>query len=154
MTEGSGAKDAPHTPNDDERAPGTDVFSGLGDLERRVTLDWVGEHLPEVRRSAYGQRSLYLILGVSFIVGLAAYAGGYALKSSVTTEPLGFVADLLYTLGWALWTGVVVVLYLQVLPEVKRRGYKQLLDAYEAERGKARDEGDKGSGNDGAAMSS
>jgi hypothetical protein len=51
MTEGSGAKDAPHTPNDDERAPGTDVFSGLGDLERRVTLDWVGEHLPEVRRS-------------------------------------------------------------------------------------------------------
>jgi hypothetical protein len=42
------------------------------------------------------------------------------------------VGDLLYTLGWALWTGVVVVLFLQVLPETKRRGYKKLLDAYEA----------------------
>lgn len=154
MTGGSGAKDAPHTPNDDERAPGTDVLSGLGDLERRASLDWVGEHLPEVRRSAYGQRSLYWALGIGFTVGLAAYVGGYALRSSVTTEPLGFVGDLLYTLGWALWTGVVVVLFLQVLPEIKRRGYKQLLEAYEAERGKARAEGDQGSGNDGAAMSS
>jgi hypothetical protein len=108
------------------------VLAGLGELERRVTLDWVGEHLPDVQRSAYGQRSLYWTLGVGFVVGLAAYVGGYALRSSVTTEPLGFVADLLYTLGWALWTGVVVVLFLQVLLEVKRRGYKQLLDAYEA----------------------
>jgi hypothetical protein len=132
MTEESGAKDASRTPNDEERAPGNDVLAGLGEQERRVTLDWVGEHLPDVRRSAYGQRSLYLTLGVGFIVGLAAYVGGYALRSSVTTEPLGFVADLLYTLGYALWTGVVVVLFLQVLPEVKRRGYKQLLDAYEA----------------------
>ncbi len=29
------------------------------------------------------------------------------------------------------------------LPEAKRRGYKQLLDAYEADRGKARGEGDQ-----------
>lgn len=36
--------------------------------------------------------------------------------------------DLLYTLGWALSTGVVVVIFLQVL----RRQYEQLLDAYEA----------------------
>jgi hypothetical protein len=115
----------------------------LGDLERRLTMDWVGEHLSEVRGSAYGQRSLYWTLGIGFVVGLAAYAGGYALKMSVATEPLGFVGDLLYTLGWALWTGVVVVLFLQVIPEVKRRGYKQLLDAYEAERGTAA-EGDVG----------
>ena len=115
----------------------------LGDLERRLTFDWVSDHLPEVRQSAYGQRSLYWTLGVGFVVGLAAYVGGYALKSSVTTEPLGFVGDLLYTLGWALWTGVVVVLFLQVLPEAKRRGYRQLLDAYEADRGKARGEGDR-----------
>lgn len=133
----------PHRLSDEERAPGTDVLPDLGDLERRLTLDWVGDHLPEVRRSAYGQRSLYWTLGIGFVVGLAAYAGGYALKSSVTTEPLGFVGDLLYTLGWALWTGVVVVLYLQVLPEAKRRGYKQLLDAYEADRGKARGERDR-----------
>src|SRR6266545_7825133 len=149
MTEGSGAKDASRTPDEEERAPRNDVLAGLGELERRVTLDWVGEHLPDVRRSAYGQRSLYWALGVGFAVGLAAYVGGYALRSSVTTEPLGFVADLLYTLGWALWTGVVVVLFLQVLPEVKRRDYKQALDAYEAAlRDKARAEGDEPSGND------
>jgi hypothetical protein len=154
MTEGSGAKDAPHTLNEEQRA-GKDVLSGLDELERRAALDWVGEHLPEVRRSAYGQRSLYWTLGVGFIVGLAAYVGGYALRSSVTTEPLAFVADLLYTLGWALWTGVVVVLFLQVLPEVKRRGYKQLLDAYEtALSDEARAEGDGSSGNNGAPMSS
>jgi hypothetical protein len=132
MTGESGAKDAPNTRNDEEGAQGDDVFSGLGEMERRAMLDWVGENLPDVRRAAYGQRSLYWALGIGFVVGLAVYVGGYALRSSVTTEPLGFVADLLYTLGYALWTGVVVVLFLQVLPEVKRRGYKQLLDAYEA----------------------
>lgn len=104
-------------------------------------MDWVGQHLPQVRRSAYGQRSLYWTLGIGFVVGLATYSGGYALKSSAT-ETLEFVGDLLYTLGWALWTGVVVVLFLQVLPEAKRRGYKQLLDEYEANRGKARGEGE------------
>jgi hypothetical protein len=143
MTGESETDDRPDMLSDEERARGTDVVSGLGDLERRITLDWVGDHLPEVRRSAYGQRSLYWTLGVGFVVGLAAYAGGYALKMSVSSEPLAFLGDLLYTLGWALWTGVVVVLFLQVLPEAKRRGYRQLLDAYEADRGKARGEGDR-----------
>jgi hypothetical protein len=135
----------PHPPSDEERARGTDAL--MRDLERRVTMDWVGDHLPEVRRSAYGQRSLYWALGVGFVVGLAVYVGGYALRSSVTTEPLAFVGDLLYTLGWALWTGVVVVVFLQLIPQVKQRGYKQLLDAFEAERGKARGEGAQASGN-------
>jgi hypothetical protein len=87
---------------------------------------------------------------------MAAYVGGYALRSSVTTEPLRFVGegDLLYTLGWALWTGVVVVVFLQVLPEAKRRQYKQALHAYEAAlRDNARAEGDKASGNDEASTS-
>ena len=65
-------------------------------------------------------------------VGLAAYVGGFLLKSSATTEPLELVADLLYTFGWALWTGVVVVVFLQVIPEAKRRQFKLALDAYEA----------------------
>jgi hypothetical protein len=155
MTGESGARDAPHTPKDGERAQGDDLFSGLGELERRALLDWVGENLPGLRRSAYGQRILYWTLGVGFMVGLAAYVGGYALRSSVTTEPLGFVADLLYTLGYVLWTGVIVVLFLQVFPEVKRRQYKQLLDAYEgALRGKPRAESDQASGSEGAPMSS
>lgn len=141
MTDRSEANGPPQRLSDEERAPELDA--ALGDLERRLTMDWVGDHLPQVQRSAYGQRSLYWTLGIGFVVGLAAYASGYALKSSVTTEPLGFVGDLLYTLGWALWTGVVVVLFLQVLPEMKRRGYRELLDAYEADRVKARGEGDR-----------
>ena len=132
MTGGSGAKDVAHTLDDEERARGKEVLSGLGEVERRALLTWVGEHLPYVQRTAVGQRPVYWILGIGFVVGLAAYVGGYALRSSVTTEPLAFVADLLYTLGWALWTGVVVVIFLQVLPEAKRRQYEQLLDAYEA----------------------
>jgi hypothetical protein len=154
MTGGSGAKDASDTLNEEERAPGEDVLSGLGELERRELLTWVGEHLPEVRRTAVGQRPVYWILGLGFVLGMAAYVGGYALRSSETTEPLRFVGDLLYTLGWALWTGVIVVVFLQVLPEAKRRQYKQALDAYEAAlRDKARAEGDESSGNDEASTS-
>jgi hypothetical protein len=66
------------------------------------------------------------------VVGLAAHVGGYLLGSSATTEPLGLVANLLYALGWALWTGVVVVVFVQIIPEAKRRGFKKALDAYEA----------------------
>jgi hypothetical protein len=95
-------------------------------------LAWVGEHLTLVRRSASGQRVLYWSLGMAFGVGLAAHVGGFLLKTSVTTEPLSLVADLLYALGWALWTGVVVVMFVEVYPEVKKRQYKQALDAYEA----------------------
>jgi hypothetical protein len=150
MTEGPGAKDAPPTFTDEERARGQDLF-GLGEQESRELLAWVGEHLPRVRRSVYGQRFLYWSLGIGFVVGLAAHVGGYLLGSSVTTEPLGLVANLLYALGWALWTGVVVVVFVQIIPEVKRRQFKQMLDAYEAaRREKARAESDQASGDDGA----
>ena len=85
------------------------------------------------------------------MVGLAAHVGGFLLRSSATTEPLELVADLLYSLGFALWTGVVVVLFVQVLPEAKRRQIKQWLDAYEAtQREKARAGSDQASGDDGA----
>jgi hypothetical protein len=130
---GPGAKDAPHTFSDEDRAQGQDPFGGLGELERRAALAWVGENLTLVRRSAFGQRILYWSLGIGFMVGLAAYVGGYLIKSSTTTGSLlGLVGDLLYTFGWALWTGVVVVVFLQIIPEAKRRGYKAWLDAYEA----------------------
>ena len=59
-------------------------------------------------------------------------SAGFLLKSSATTEPYELVADLLYTFGWALWTGVVVVVFLQIIPEAKRRHFKMALDAYEA----------------------
>lgn len=131
MTEGPGAKDTPHRVTDEEHARGHTVF-GLGEQESREVLAWVGENLTQVRRSVSGQRLLYWSLGIGLVVGLAAHVGGYLLRSSVTTEPLGLVADLLYALGWALWTGVVVVVFVQIIPEAKRRHFKQALDAYEA----------------------
>jgi hypothetical protein len=150
MTEGTGAKDAPHQFTDEEPARGHDLF-GMGERERQAVLDWVGENLTQVRRSVYEQRLLHWSLGTGFVVGLAVYVGGYALRSSVTTEPLVLVADLLYALGYALWTGVVVVLFVQVFPEAKRRQFKQALDAYEAALSeKARAGGDQASGDDAA----
>jgi len=130
MTGEPGAKGAPR-PLADEGAQRPDVL-GLGEWERDAMLAWVGQNLTLVRRSASGQRVLYWSLRIAFAVGLAAHVGGFLLKTSATTEPLMLVADLLYALGWALWTGVVVVLFVEVYPETKRRQYKQALDAYEA----------------------
>jgi hypothetical protein len=143
MTEGPEAKRAPHTFTDDERAQAQDWLAGLGELARRESLAWVGEHLPQVRRSVYEQRLLHWSLGIGLVVGLAAHVGGYLLRSSVTTEPFGLVADLLYALGYALWTGVVVVVLVQVVPEAKRRQYKVALDAYAAAQ---REQAQAGSG--------
>jgi len=109
---------------------------GLSERERDYLLAWVGENLTLVRRTVSGQRPMYWILGSGFVVGLAAHAGGFLLKTSATTEPLALVADLLYALGWALWTSVIVVLFIQIWPEAKRREYKQALDAYEAAIGR------------------
>ena len=87
----------------------------------------------------YEQRLLYWSLATAFVIGLAAHVGVYLLRSSVTTQPLGLVVDLLYALGYALWTGVVVVVFVQVFPEAKRRQLKGALDAHEAaQRGQAR----------------
>ena len=71
---------------------------------------------------------------VGLIIGLGAHVAGYLLKSNTTTEPLGLLADLLYALGYALWTGAVVVAFTQLLPETKRRQIKRAIDHYEAGR--------------------
>jgi len=92
---------------------------GLGEQERDAMLAWVGENLTLVRRKASGQRAMYWILGSALVVGLAAHVGGFLLESSATTEPLSLAADLLYELGQALWTGVVVVVFVQLWPEAK-----------------------------------
>jgi protein-S-isoprenylcysteine O-methyltransferase Ste14 len=95
-------------------------------------LALIREHLTELRQSVSGQRLVLQSLGIGFVLGLAAHVGGYALRWSVTTEPLMLVADLLYALGWALWTGVIVTMFAQVIPKAKQRQIKRALDAYEA----------------------
>jgi hypothetical protein len=122
-----GSKGAPQPFTDEARALGIDVD------DPRASA-WMQEHLPEYRQQASGQRPMYWILGIGFVVGLAAQIGGDLLRPSPPTEPLGLLADLLYALGWALWTGVVVVVFVQIWPEAKRRQLQRSLDAYEAAR--------------------
>jgi hypothetical protein len=142
MTGGPGSNGVPRT------SPDAKLDPLLRDPD---VLAWMDEHLPEMRRSVYGQRLLYQSLTLGFIVGLAAQIGGYLLRPSPPTEPLALVADLLYALGWALWTGAVVTVFVQVIPEVKRRQFKRMLDAYEATlREKARAGTDQASGEDAA----
>jgi hypothetical protein len=146
MSGEQGAKGAPHPFTHEELDPR---------LYSPDTLAWMGKHLPELRRSAYGQRILYQSLGVGFVVGLAGHVGGFLLRSSATTGLLGLVADLLYALGYALWTGVVVALFVQVVPDVKRRQIKRWLDDYEAAlREQARAGSDQASGDDQAPTAS
>jgi hypothetical protein len=136
MTGGPGAQGAPR------------AFS---DLE----LAWIAEHLTELRRDVSEPRLQYWTLAVTFVVGLAAHVGGFLLKLSATTPPLGLGADLLYTLGWALWTGAVVVVFVQIWPEAKRRQIAQYLAAYEAtRRDPAHAENAPPSGNGGAPTTS
>src|SRR5262245_30166850 len=136
MTERPGAKGAPYTFTDEE-------------------LAWIGLNLTELRRSVSEQRTRYWTLWIGFVVGLAAHVGGYLLRLSATTELLGLLGDLLYTLGWALWTGVVVVVFVQIFPKAKRRQIMQALDAYEAALGdKARAASDQTSADDGAPTAS
>ena len=113
-----------------ERNDVTDLFTD------EWTVEWMEEHLPELKRSVSGPRLLYQSLVIGFVVGLAAHIGGYVLLSSVPSEPLGLLADLLHALGWFLWTGVVVAVFVEVIPEAKRRQIKRAVDAYEALRRK------------------
>ena len=147
MTGAPEADDASHTPHDEADVPEDDAFSRLGEEERRLMMKWVGDNLTDVRGIASGKRVQQWILWLSLVIGLLAYVAGYALRASFTSEPLAFFGDLLYALGYALWTGVVVVVFLQIIPEVKRRQYEQALDAYERAKhaGAARSEADQGS---------
>ena len=113
MTREGRAEGAPHPFSDEE-------------------LAWVREHMTQLRQSVSGQRLVLQSLLIGFVLGLAAYVGGYLLKASATTEPFKLVGDLLYALGWALWTGVVVALFVEIIPKAKQRQINKALDAYEA----------------------
>ena len=114
MTEGNESKSAPSMFTDEH------------------VLAWMEEHVTELKQSVSGQHYLYWSLAIGFVVGLAAHIGGYALLASMPGEPLGLLAELLHALGLSLWTGVVVAVFVQVIPEIKRRQIRQVLEAYDA----------------------
>jgi hypothetical protein len=68
------------------------------------------------------------VAGLTFLVK----AGGGLYWLIPAAEPLLLLADLLYALGGVLWTGVVLVVFIQIYPETKKRQFKRALDAYEA----------------------
>jgi hypothetical protein len=122
MTEGSSAASDPRTSTD----------SNADFLRDPRYLEWMDEHIADLRRSIAGQRMLYWSLALGFAVGLAAHVAGYLIRSGAPGEPLALLADLLYAAGFALWTGVVVALFIQVIPDVKRRQIRSAIEAYDA----------------------
>ena len=97
---------------------------------------WMEKNAPRLRRAISGQHFLYWSLGIGFVVGLIAHVAGYVLQSSESRGFPGLLGDLLHALGWSLWTGVVVAVFVQVIPEAKKRQIGQALEAYEASRRK------------------
>ena len=95
-------------------------------------LAWIGAHLTDLRRSVAERRIRNWMLWSGLGIGLVAHVAGFLLKAAVTGEPIGVLADLLYTLGWALWSGVVVVALVEIIPAAKERQISRALDAYEA----------------------
>jgi hypothetical protein len=112
-------------------------MTGLPDPESGIRFTdeeaaWLAEKLPDMRRGVAERRFRYQILWSGLAIGLVVHVVGYVLKSSVTGEPIGVLTDLLYTFGFALWTGVVVVTLVDIIPAAKERQISRWLDAYEA----------------------
>ena len=83
-------------------------------------------------------------LGIGFVIGLSAHVGGYALQSTLPTGFPGLLGDCLPRSVDLLWTRAVVAVFVQIIPEVKRRQIRQALDDYEAaRREKAKAAGDR-----------
>jgi hypothetical protein len=94
-------------------------------------LAWMAAHVKDLRRTVSEKRILRWTLAIGFVAGLVVHVGGYLLRASAAAEPLALVADLLYALGYALWTGVVVAVLVQIFPEWKQRQLETYLRAYE-----------------------
>lgn len=106
--------------------------NGLTPDISKEELAWAAANLPLVRRWVSGQRFLREALIYAFVLGLAAHAGGYMLEAAATGEPVRLLADLLRTLGTTVWTGVILVVFVQILPETRQRWAARRLAAYEA----------------------
>jgi hypothetical protein len=113
-------------------APSYDVDKVVEKAVDEAEIAWAAANLPTLRRWVTGTRFLYQALAIAFVLGLVVHIAGYVLARSGLDEPAGLVADLLTNLGIALWTGGVLVVFVQVIPEIQRRSAARLLEKYEA----------------------
>ena len=112
---------------------GADRFGRTEDMEiREIELDWVMRNLPSLRKQATGHGFLQGMIVVAVMLGLAAHVGGYLLASAAVGEPVELLTELLRSLGAAPWTGGVLVVLVQIVPEAKRRSMARYLAATEA----------------------
>jgi hypothetical protein len=121
--------------------------SGPGPVQREfsdVELEMIGKYQPQLRRMLSDSGIVKQYLAIAFGLGLVAHVVGYVLKLLTVGEPFAFFADILYALGFSLWTGVVVVLFVEVLPEAKQRQLIRGLAEYEAYRAQRSQGGDPG----------
>ena len=88
-------------------------------------LDWVAANLEEAQGWAGGTRTVRWTLVITVVTGLVIHALGFALGTGALMLPAGWPADLLASLlsslGVALWTSVIIVLFLDVIPSWQRR---------------------------------
>jgi hypothetical protein len=96
------------------------------------SMKWMGRHLDDLRTSVATRRIRTQLVWTGVIAGLVAHVAGYLIRTSGPAEPIGLVSDLLYALGLAMWTGTVVVVLTEIIPEIKERQILAAIDAYEA----------------------
>ena len=97
-------------------------------------LTIMGENLEILRAYSAGDRILRSYLAIALVLGLVSHIVGYLLKLAAPDEPWRLLGDLVYALGFALWTGTVVVFFVQVFPESKRRQLERAVAAVEARK--------------------
>lgn len=109
----------------------TDYRDPSAYLENEEVRKWMGEHLDELRSNVSEHRYRTQFIWAGIVAGLLAHIGGYLLRNATLVEPFGLLADLLYALGLALWTGTVVVVLTEIIPQVKEKQVLSAIDAYE-----------------------
>lgn len=95
-------------------------------------LEWAAANMPRMRRWVSGPFFVREALIYAFVFGLLAHVGGYLLTTIAHGEPLRLIADLLATMGTTIWTGAVLYIFVDVLPQTRRRWAERRLAAYES----------------------
>lgn len=101
------------------------------EIPSEAELDYFALHLDELRRAVEGRTILYWWLLLGFLLGLIAHLAGYFIGAATSNTVVTLLADLLRSLGTALWTGCVLILFVQVWPDVQQRGARRRIALYE-----------------------